>query len=1016
MPCTVMHSSPTRAEKLQPDQQQQQQQTTQSSDNADPSSSPVLSATQHHALAVAVAQHHRGSRSSSCSSAVSTISTSSTISNDAASSTSKKRKARACTSINDDYAVGIRLSTTTAALPPLSRSTVPGLEPCVSSYAPSTSIRHNHFIQVPSSKISDTNSVSHDILLPPFKRTRVQDAAHNEHFIKVIEDPDAQMATVPDTNETHPPISPAQPAYSADSTAFGRNLPLLLREEIDASRAPRTSLQTLSDNASRQSCSDTLDRRHVVHAFADDSTIREDYPRKRASSLPLQDEIYIFGRSRRPKRDLRRQMGSMAHRTSETQPMSNGMQRQSGAAIPVSRKQISQGDKAGLEREEAIQIDIHDCPRRASANPSGIQAGARGSAAVPSTSAEIAGYAQSQRVCHASTSKAAGMGCGNAALEQPLSHTQLVALHQLNLPRPPLLLTSSASSSASSAACNQPHSRSLSRHSIHARKASNLPGANQALRAVAATSNARSHAVTISSTTLSVPSLNPPITKETMKELDLSEVLQCRQLRHDVVFDVNLAFRPNLDGDRYEFPPPTCYYPADFKNSGDRKREAADRYWEALARELDTGCRCTTYPHPPSAAALHLGKKSLSLPCICRPAISPASIAMTVPAGLATRLPSRVHALVVALRDILLSIVPSNDDTATSTTPGKGTHELLKDTLDADLIAQEVAHGVYDISALALYLGHLLKTHCAPMRDEMIDNMVQAIQCGQQKNDSIAVATGLRKCFSVLELMKLDIANHQLRTLRPWLLETAAEFQLNSFCESAMAKDFSETTKRTSDWIRKAIQSATTQEETASYASDNLLDIVSCGIMDLLFSAEAYDPAARLEEKTASSGLHASRTAEQVANAQRRSRDRRARVPPLLSASQIPETLSLDSARLQALHADIVEACVIHLLVLLYRQLRASAHRGPASVVEIDKLHAEIRVIVTDLNINAASLPTDIRKLRHSTWQESMKPALLHLANRAAPPDSPTVPDQATLDLLYSWWNKNVDPDGSLVR
>lgn len=50
--------------------------------------------------------------------------------------------------------------------------------------------------------------------------------------------------------------------------------------------------------------------------------------------------------------------------------------------------------------------------------------------------------------------------------------------------------------------------------------------------------------------TASIPGYMPPIARDTLRELDLQEVLQCRQLRHDVVFDANLMFRPNFDGDR----------------------------------------------------------------------------------------------------------------------------------------------------------------------------------------------------------------------------------------------------------------------------------------------------------------------------------------------------------------------------------------------------------------------------------------------------------------------------------
>lgn len=50
---------------------------------------------------------------------------------------------------------------------------------------------------------------------------------------------------------------------------------------------------------------------------------------------------------------------------------------------------------------------------------------------------------------------------------------------------------------------------------------------------------------------LQATSLSPPITRTTLKELDLNEILRNPQLRHDVVHDPSLMFRPNHDGQRY---------------------------------------------------------------------------------------------------------------------------------------------------------------------------------------------------------------------------------------------------------------------------------------------------------------------------------------------------------------------------------------------------------------------------------------------------------------------------------
>jgi hypothetical protein len=44
--------------------------------------------------------------------------------------------------------------------------------------------------------------------------------------------------------------------------------------------------------------------------------------------------------------------------------------------------------------------------------------------------------------------------------------------------------------------------------------------------------------------------MTPPITLNTLKELDLYEILDQEQLRHDLVLNNSLLFRPNNDGER----------------------------------------------------------------------------------------------------------------------------------------------------------------------------------------------------------------------------------------------------------------------------------------------------------------------------------------------------------------------------------------------------------------------------------------------------------------------------------
>ena len=107
-----------------------------------------------------------------------------------------------------------------------------------------------------------------------------------------------------------------------------------------------------------------------------------------------------------------------------------------------------------------------------------------------------------------------------------ITHQQLVTIHQIHLPRP------SSSNASALQTC--------------LRRSSALPGVTPPRPSLQHTrSNSQAHGVP------SIPTLRPPVTKDTLRELDLAQILKCRQLRHDVVFDADLVFRPSFDGDRY---------------------------------------------------------------------------------------------------------------------------------------------------------------------------------------------------------------------------------------------------------------------------------------------------------------------------------------------------------------------------------------------------------------------------------------------------------------------------------
>ncbi|RAR12499.1 camp-mediated signaling protein sok [Stemphylium lycopersici] len=215
--------------------------------------------------------------------------------------------------------------------------------------------------------------------------------------------------------------------------------------------------------------------------------------------------------------------------------------------------------------------------------------------------------------------------------------------------------------------------------------------------------------------------VTPPVTKQSLSELDIQSIITNIKLRHDINFDRDLSFRPNLDGAK-----------------GQEKERTADRYWTALIAELELYKRL--FQGTPPIPQIKLERYTRE----------------------AQR---RIPTLFQTIRDVIKSLVPDCD------------HSRVDEHLDVDLLMQSIERGVCDFVRLAEWMAHLLKEHCAPMRDVWVDEMVAATRHGAATQDSKQIVFGLRTLFGILEAMKLDVANHQIRNLKTLLIEDTVNFE-----------------------------------------------------------------------------------------------------------------------------------------------------------------------------------------------------------------------------------------------
>ncbi|KIY45611.1 hypothetical protein FISHEDRAFT_49107 [Fistulina hepatica ATCC 64428] len=423
-----------------------------------------------------------------------------------------------------------------------------------------------------------------------------------------------------------------------------------------------------------------------------------------------------------------------------------------------------------------------------------------------------------------------------------------------------------------------------------------------------------------------IPTMHPLVNREALKELDLDCILRNPQLRHDLLFDAGLQFRPMYSR---------------------KKRDMAERYWRSIVQELETGCTCVSFDRnfQPRAAPM----------CVCSEVPLPPKVPVTksFPDGFTIRMPTRIRLLLDEFLAVILVVIqPLSGAAASYVNPQALSRHVrehsaqaqqIRDMFDPALIEQELHHNVFDPSGLLLSIGAMLKRHCAPMRDCAIENMLQAARaCAPEAGGTeLHAVKTFRMCLEILELMKLDIANHQIQGLRPSLLSTCGETELRAFRKRRGSMHV------TGQWLRAShrdliahstIPNPTIVGEQLEYAalrrSQQVFVAAIWGWVNLIFIPPS--PAG------VPSMLSSDRRSLSCAVTT---------LPPSTAlAYQYPETAYLDVARLAMLTGAAATTQVLHMLLLLFRQLLVAdggrpAFDATAQLTVLTKVKAELRAI-----------------------------------------------------------------------
>ncbi|KAG7088455.1 hypothetical protein E1B28_012446 [Marasmius oreades] len=401
---------------------------------------------------------------------------------------------------------------------------------------------------------------------------------------------------------------------------------------------------------------------------------------------------------------------------------------------------------------------------------------------------------------------------------------------------------------------------------------------------------------------LHIPSVQPYISRQTLKELDLETILRNPQLRHDLLFDYGLQFRPT---------------------SSRRKRQVADAYWTAVIREVETGCTCFLVDKRGHPVMMQ------DPTCVCSKVTTPPATPIVAgylqPQLTIIRTPSRIRPLLLEFLEVVLLVIQplqsisttyvNSDSFQTQTEDHIVQANYIRSIFDPALIEQELRHNVFDLASLMRVIGATLKGHCAPMRDQAVETMVQAAEAckpGGRGTKADAV-NAVRACMDILELMKLDIANHQLQTIRASMARTSANYELMSFRSrigvSRCAPLCKQTCPIASLWLSQAWASLYHGKSRIPLPphTEGGLDFPALGRNRQVYLAAlkgitelAFFPQFLRQPRPGNDSFPA-------------------------SLPDHPETLYLDHARLKNLTKEIGDIVALYMLLLLYRQLLCSS-------------------------------------------------------------------------------------------
>ena len=219
-----------------------------------------------------------------------------------------------------------------------------------------------------------------------------------------------------------------------------------------------------------------------------------------------------------------------------------------------------------------------------------------------------------------------------------------------------------------------------------------------------------------------------------------------------------------------------------------------------------------------------------------------------------------IMSMVEAIREKLLTVVP----------PNKPLSGQISESLDLTIISNQLRIGSFSYEKFFSFMTSILPKLVSPARDPLVRALAA--------NTSDDLVERLAKLTDIINLLSLDYANYLLQISAPDLLKRASEYEANQFQREIANRKLSRTIRW---WQRAQARSITDQSQRLPGGTLSLTapKVYINGLVDLFIA-----------------------------------------LPPL-EAIDVPETLSLDSSRIERIRADILHIITIASILLTAKNL-----------------------------------------------------------------------------------------------